>query len=89
MENMSSDSEARQSPEQAGLTLTPRSETRIHLWQRTGSFPYPGLQVVPSPNTHDYSKDELRLIHHVTSISNELLLNGATHMTVWTRSMPK
>ncbi|TKA75589.1 hypothetical protein B0A55_06355 [Friedmanniomyces simplex] len=89
MENVGSDTEGQGSPEQPSVVLTPGSESRIDLWQQTGSFPYPELQVFPPPQTHDYSKNELRLIHHLSSISNDLLLKGTSHLTVWTHKMSK
>ncbi|KAK3643955.1 hypothetical protein LTR56_006745 [Elasticomyces elasticus] len=89
MENVGSDTEGQGSPEQPSMLLTPGSESRIDLWQQTGSFPYPDLQVFPPPQTHEYSKNELRLIHHLSSISNDLLLKGTSHLTVWTPKMSK
>lgn len=89
MENIGSDSEAQHSPEQQSLVLTPDTEQRIDLWQQTGAFPYPDLHVFPPPQTHEYSKNELRLIHHLTSVSNDLLLKGTTGLAIWTQKMPK
>lgn len=88
-ENIGSDAESQHSPEQPSLVLTPGTETRLDLWQRTGSFPYPDLQVFPPPQTHEYSKTELHLIHHLSAIANDLLLKGSTHLTTWTQKLPK
>ncbi|KAK5707824.1 hypothetical protein LTR97_000362 [Elasticomyces elasticus] len=89
MKRSRNDTEGQGSPEQPSMLLTPGSESRIDLWQQTGSFPYPDLQVFPPPQTHEYSKNELRLIHHLSSISNDLLLKGTSHLTVWTPKMSK
>ena len=89
METVGSDTEGQSSPDRPSLVLTPGTESRIEVWQQTGSFPYPELQVFPPPQTHEYSKNELRLISHVSSISNDLLLKGTSHLTVWTQMMPK
>lgn len=89
MENVASDNESQHSPEQSGLTLTPGTERNIDIWQQTGSFPYPELQVFPPPQTHEYSKNELRLIHHLSSVSNDLLVNGTSNLTVWSQKLPK
>ncbi|KAK6398462.1 hypothetical protein LTR65_000013 [Meristemomyces frigidus] len=89
MEAIGSDSETQNSPEQPSLVLTPGTEQRVDLWQQTGSFPYPDLQVFPPPHTQEYSKNELRLIHHLTSVSNDLLLKGTTNLAIWTQKMPK
>ena len=89
MESVGSDSDSQPSPEQAAVLLTPNSESRVDLWQQTGSFPYPELQVFPPPQTHEYSKNELRLIHHLSSISNELMQKGTSRLTLWAQKMPK
>lgn len=89
MENVGSDAEGRSSPEQTPLSFSPDTESRIDLWQQTGSFPYPALQVFPPPQTHEYSKNDLRLIHHLSAISNDLMLKGTTNLTIWTQKVPK
>jgi len=89
MEGVGSDTEGQSSPEQFSLVLTPRSESRIDLWQQTGSFPFPDLQVFPPPPAHDYTKNELRLIHHLSSVCSDLSLKGTTSLTVWTQKMPQ
>lgn len=89
MENLSSDSESQPSPEQPPVLLTPDSESRVEIWQQTGGFPYPELHVFPQPQTHEYSKNELRLIEHLSSISNELLFKGTSGLTIWTQKLPK
>ena len=89
MESVGSDAESQSSPEQVSLVFTPSTENRIDLWQQTGSFPYPGLQVFPPPQTHEYSKNELRLMDHLSSISSDLMLKGTTNLTIWTQKVPK
>ncbi|KAF7194031.1 Sterol uptake control protein 2 [Pseudocercospora fuligena] len=89
MENVGSDSEGQSSPEQPNISFSPGTESRIDLWQQTGSFPYPGLQVFPPPQTHEYSKNELRLIHHLSAISNDLMAKGTSNLTIWTAKIPK
>jgi hypothetical protein len=89
MENVGSDSEGQQSPEQAAVMLTPNSENRVDLWQQSGNYPFPDLQVFPPPHAHEYSKNDLRLIHHLSTISNDLLLKGSTSLTMWSQKMPK
>ncbi|RMX72410.1 hypothetical protein D0869_14647 [Hortaea werneckii] len=89
METLGSELESQSSPEQAPLALTPGSERSVDAWQQTGSFPYPNLQVYPSPQPQEYSNAELRLIYHLSSISNDLLTKGATGLTIWTQKLPK
>jgi hypothetical protein len=90
MESVGSDTQSQSgSPEQLPLAFTPAAESRLDLWQQTGSFPYPELNVFPQPSAHEYSKTDLRLIHHLSSISNDLLLNNSNNLTLWTQKMPK
>jgi len=67
---------------------TPEIEATIDQWQRTGMFPFPGLQIFPAPNPHTLSVENLRLIHHVASISHELRVVDAEGFTLWTRQIP-
>ncbi|PPJ57282.1 hypothetical protein CBER1_11534 [Cercospora berteroae] len=89
METIGSEAESQSSPEQTHLAFSPATESRIDLWQQTGSFPFPGLQVFPPPQTHEYSKNDLRLIHHLSGISHDLMLKGTTNLTIWTAKVPK
>ena len=89
MENLGFEAEIQQSPEQPTVALTPGTERRVEQWHQTGSFPYPDLEVFPPPPAHEYSKNELRLIHHLSAISSDLLLKGSTSLTIWTQKMPK
>lgn len=90
MESMGSDTQSQGgSPEQLPLVFTPGTESRVDLWQQTGSFPYPDLNVYPPPSPQEHSKTELRLMHHLSSISNDLLLNNCNNLTLWTHKLPK
>jgi len=89
MENAGSEADGQPSTEQPAIAFSPTTESRIDLWQQTGSFPYPQLQVFPPPQTHEYSKNDLRLMHHLSTISNDLRMNGTTALTLWTQKMPK
>lgn len=89
MENLGSEAEGQSSPEQPSILLTPGSESRIDQWQQTGGFPWPELQVFPPPPTQEYSKNDLRLIHHLSAITKDLMMKGTSHLTMWTQKMPK
>lgn len=89
MDAVGTEAESEHSPEQTTVALTPRSESRVESWEQTGAFPYPDLQVFPLPQTQEYSRDELRLIHHLSSLCNNLMMKGTTNLTIWTAQMPK
>lgn len=89
MDIVGTDQEERSSPERGTILLSPESESHIEIWQQTGSFPFPLLQVYPSPQTHEYGKNDLRLIYHISSICNTLQTRSTSGLALWTAHMPK
>lgn len=81
--------ESPQSPQQPNLLWTPEIEATIELWRHTGEFPFPELRVYPHPQWRALTMVDLRLIHHLSSISNEMFRNGTSKSTLWTDMMPK
>lgn len=77
------------SPQQPNLLWTPEIETTIELWSQTGEFPFPELRVYPQPQWRTMGKTDLRLVHHLSSISNEMFRNRTSKSTLWTDMMPK
>lgn len=59
----------------------------INQWRQSGVFPF-DLDVHPVPNPQFYSFEELRLIHHVASISYQLNVLDANGFTLWTSKIP-
>lgn len=89
MEKAGLDMDDPQGSDRPTVAFTPRTESQIDSWQQTGSFPYPNLNILPPPRAHDYNDVDLRLIHHLSSTSNQLLMMGITNMTTWTQKMPQ
>jgi hypothetical protein len=81
--------ESPKSPQQPNLLWTPEIDSTIELWRQTGEFPFPELRVYPQPQWRAYPKTDLRLIHHLSSISNEMFRNRTSKLTLWTDMMPK
>lgn len=75
-------------PDKPDLLWTPEIEAEIESWQQTGIFPFPDLYIYPAPAPQYFSFEDLRLIHHVASVSSELGNSDASHFTIWTRQMP-
>jgi hypothetical protein len=76
-------------PDKPDLQWTPEIEAQIDQWKQTGLFPFPSLSVYPGPASHLLTTDELRLIHHVASISHQMMEIGAGNFTLWTQQIPK
>ncbi|KAK0727402.1 hypothetical protein B0T26DRAFT_133940 [Lasiosphaeria miniovina] len=76
------------SPDKPDLMWTPEIEATIDQWQRTGIFPFPSLNIYPAPAPQSLTVEDLRLIHHVASISHEMIEIGANGFTLWTRQIP-
>ncbi|RYN44252.1 hypothetical protein AA0112_g192 [Alternaria arborescens] len=81
--------ESPQSPQQPNLLWTPEIEATIELWRQTGEFPFPELRVYPQPQWRALTTVDLRLVHHLSSISNEMFRNRTSKSTLWTDMMPK
>lgn len=75
-------------PDKPDLLWTPDIEATVRQWRLTGMFPFPSLRVFPAPCPQDLTDDDLRLIHHVASISHQMIEMGANGFTLWTRQIP-
>ncbi|KAF2641989.1 hypothetical protein P280DRAFT_396759 [Massarina eburnea CBS 473.64] len=80
--------ESPKSPQHPNLLWTPEIDATIELWRQTGEFPFPDLRVYPQPQWRIFPKTDLRLIHHISSISNEMFRNRMSKLTLWTDLMP-
>ncbi|AEO56754.1 hypothetical protein MYCTH_2302011 [Thermothelomyces thermophilus ATCC 42464] len=76
------------SPDKPDLMWTPEIEATIDQWRRTGMFPFPSLGIYPAPAPEYLTLEELRLIHHVASISHQMQELDANDFTLWTRQIP-
>lgn len=74
------------SPDKPDLMWTPQIEEEINQWKVTGVFPFP--HIYPAPTPCDLTLDQLRLIHHVASISEQIESLNANGFTLWTRRIP-
>jgi hypothetical protein len=89
MDQQRPEAEVQAPPDHMPLPSSPGVEHMLDVWQQTGSFPYPELQVFPPPGPQSHSRIELRLIQHLSSISRSLLMNSTSDITVWTSKVPK
>ncbi|KAL2131334.1 hypothetical protein VTI74DRAFT_5258 [Chaetomium olivicolor] len=76
------------SPDKPDLMWTPEIEATIDQWRRTGMFPFPSLGIYPAPAPQLLTVEDLRLIHHVASISHQMQEIDANDFTLWTRQIP-
>ncbi len=88
MDSPGSADEPLRSPRGPDLQYTADAEQDIDDWQRTGLFPFPKLRLRPEPQWRIFSATDLRLIHHVASVSMEMQLKGYSRCTIWTAKMP-
>ncbi|KAK3325388.1 hypothetical protein B0H66DRAFT_122175 [Apodospora peruviana] len=75
-------------PDKPDLMWTRDNEAAVDEWKRTEVFPFPELNIYPTPSPEHMSVDDLRLIHHVASISSQMKESGADGFTLWTRQIP-
>ena len=76
------------SPAELDLQYTAEAEQDIDEWQRTGVFPFPELGVRPEPQWRLLPATDLRLYHHIASVSVDMQRRGYDHCTVWTAQIP-
>ncbi|KAL1592334.1 hypothetical protein SLS60_011412 [Paraconiothyrium brasiliense] len=81
--------ESPKSPQQPNLLWTPEIDATIEQWRQTGVWPFDHLQVYPQPQWRIFPKTDLRLVHHVATISNEMFSHQTSKLTLWTDMMPK
>ncbi|PMD24020.1 hypothetical protein NA56DRAFT_567153 [Hyaloscypha hepaticicola] len=86
--DMPAQEERAATPEKADLLWTREIEVEIERWHQTGNFPFPDLYIYPAPAPQFFSFEDLRLIHHVASVSSELGIHDASNFTIWTRQIP-
>ncbi|KAL1302796.1 hypothetical protein AAFC00_003137 [Neodothiora populina] len=89
MENMPAEEEQPPGPERASLPCSAETEQSVNLWLQTGNFPFPELQVFPTPQVQSYSRNDLVLIAHLSSVARSLLVNGMGGVNVWTTKIPQ
>ena len=77
-----------QAPDGVDLLWTHDVEREIYEWQRTGVFPFPGMQFFPQSSAYKLSSVDLRLIHHIASVSQEMQRCNYSKFTIWTERIP-
>ncbi|KAF6238515.1 hypothetical protein HO173_003483 [Letharia columbiana] len=80
--------EAPRTLEEPNLLWTPRIESEIETWQRTGVFPFPEMDLQSSQHFRGLSPIDLRLIHHLSSIYRDMRLADFVQCTLWVQQIP-
>lgn len=77
------------SPRQPDLLWTPRIEREIDIWQRTGVFPFPELNMQSIQQFRGFPLIDLRLIHYLSSIYQDMRLADFVQCTLWVQQTPR
>jgi hypothetical protein len=72
----------------ANLMWSSEVETEVRSWQQIGRSSFPSLCVFPAIPFEKFSLEDLRLIHHVASISSELSASNSSDFTIWVKQVP-
>lgn len=80
--------DANRSPGTPNLMMTPEIEMEIENWRRTGIPPFPELSQCPQNNWYQFSRTDLRLIHHIAGLSIDFHRRGLNNSTIWAPKMP-
>lgn len=81
--------EAPRTLEEPNLLWTPRIESEIETWQRTGVFPFPEMDLQSSQHFCGLSPIDLRLIHHLSSMYRDMRLADFVQCTLWVQQIPR
>jgi hypothetical protein len=72
----------------ANLLWTSDVETEVLSWQQVGRSSFPSLCVFPAIPFENFSLEDLRLIHHIASISSKLSASNCSNFTIWVGQVP-
>ena len=75
-------------PQGASLLWTPEIERVVETWRQTGKFPFPEMHIYSQPLPQNLSMTDLRLIHHVCSVSVQMQTEGSSKYAIWTQKIP-
>ncbi|KIW34508.1 uncharacterized protein PV07_01284 [Cladophialophora immunda] len=70
------------------LLMSPELQLRLDNWRLTGESPLQELQVPDRIYWTRFSTIDLRLVHHITTLSTDIHNLGYSHCTVWGPRMP-
>lgn len=76
------------SPSGPDLLWSPGIKRDIEVWRRTEQFPFPEMHLEPQPAVQNYSLTDLRLMHHISSVSRDMQLRGSSTFVIWTDKIP-
>lgn len=76
------------SPSGPELLWSPAIKRDIETWRRTEQFPFPEMHLEPQPLVQNYSLTDLRLMHHIASVSRDMQLRGSSSFVIWTDKIP-
>lgn len=76
------------SPSGPELLWSPAIKRDIETWRRTEQFPFPEMHLEPQPSVQNYSLTDLRLMHHIASVSRDMQLRGSSSFVIWTDKIP-
>ena len=74
---------------QPDLRITPKIENDIRQWKETGIPPFSGMEYIAVQSSlAQYSETDLRLIHHILSITDEMQRAEQGDYAHWLRRIP-
>lgn len=71
------------------LLTTPELQQTLDTWRLTGQTPFLELRKSDPSYWTRFSTIDLRLVHHITTLSSDLYRRGYTQCMPWTPKMSK
>lgn len=76
-------------PTGPNLLSTRAIDREVETWHLTGVFPFPRLGLDSFRQFHGLSVVDLRLVHHLCSIHQDMQLTGLTKCALWVQELPR
>ena len=70
------------------LLWTPLIEREVEAWRQTGVFPFPLIALRSTRQFQTLSRIDLRLIHHLASVYQDMQPADMASCTVWVQELP-
>lgn len=71
------------------LLWTPSVEVAVENWYRTGISPFPSVGLRSDRQFQGLATEDLRLIHHLLSVHQDMQRLDLAQCTVWVQELPR
>jgi hypothetical protein len=81
--------EVPKSPRRPDLQWTEQVDAEVNAWLLSGTFPFPEIRLSTYEHFKQLSKVELRLIHHLCAIYQDIQRRDKLSFVTWVEKIPR